>query len=290
MTAIKYDLSGQDPDESVKVATRESPQPGMYVCTILELNQKEAKSGAGPQLEVVLEVTDADKAKNKVFAGSRLWSYVMLPGHDSWDVTAWKLDQLLQALGVASKRKRKGAFDPDKHVGEEVLVQVRAGKNQNNEYRGEVGAILQYDEDAWESGDDEDDEDEEYSEDTEYEDEDEADEDEDPRQSMTLAALRKEARELGVAVKGLDRDELIEAIEEAESESDEDEDDEPVDDEDDSDDDDDEDEEEDDEPAPKPRARRKPAAKSTTRKSPAKRAPAKRRTAAKKRDGFPFED
>jgi len=267
----------------------------MYVATILEVTKKESKSGGGPILEVKFEITDADKAKNKQFAGSHLWWYAMLPGHDSWDDTAWKLDQFLQALGVATKKKRKGSFDPDKHVGEELLINVRPGKNRDGDYKGEVGAVLQYDEDEWASGDDDDDDDEpEYDEDEvdasdddddddgdegdEEEDEDEEGEEEEDEEAgeyddMTLSALRKEARERGLKPAGLDKGDLIEMLEVDDGEEDE-------------------EEEEEEEPAPKPR-RKSPAKKPTTRKkTTAKKSTAKRggTRARAKKSGFPFDE
>lgn len=301
MTGIRYDLSDVDPDESTAVRSFDSPQPGMYVATILEITKKPSKSGGGPILEVKFEITDADKSKNKQFAGSHLWWYAMLPGHDSWDDTAWKLDQFLQALGVATKRKRKGSFDPDKHVGEELLINVRPGKNQNGEYRGEVGAVLQYDEDEWASGDDEDDDDVEYDEDDveadedeegdgdedEDEDEDEEEEDEEAGEydDMALTALRKEARSRGLKPAGLDKGDIIEMLEaDDEDEGSEEEGEEE------------DEEEEEEEPAPKPRrktAAKKTAAKKPTarKKSTAKKSTAKGGTRARsKKSGFPFDE
>lgn len=328
MPKLKFDLSDQDPDESTKVVTRQSPRPGMYVCTILEINEKPSKSGAGPQLEVILEVSDADKGSNKQFIGSRLWWYVMLPGHNAFDSTAWKLDQLLQSLGIATKKKRKGYFDPDKFVGEEVLVNVRGGKSQDGkEYRGEVSGVLAYDEDSWESGTDDEDDDEEYDEDDvevveededevveedededvdedddedaedaededdeDAEDEDEDGEEEEGYEAWSIKDLKAELVERELNPRGT-KPTLIERLEDDDGE----EDDADVD---------EEEEEPEPEPEPKPR-KRATAKKATAKKATAKKATTRKKTTAKKstakkttarggsrgrgKSGFPFE-
>jgi Rho termination factor, N-terminal domain len=298
---IKFDVTASDPDKAISRQTFESPRPGRYVAIIQDANFKEGKNDDGepdsdyPMIEVVYEITDADKKKNKQYAGARLWSYVLLPGHPSYSQTVWKLDQLLQAAGIAGKKKRKGSFAIEELVGLEVEIIVRAGTGQDKKtYRGEVGQVLAYDEDTF-GGDDEDEDDDEDTEDLDEdledddedededtddeEDEDEdADEDEDEDdeeedlESMSLRDLKAMAREAGIRVgKGMSKEDIIEALESTDEE-DEDED----------------EEEEEEEPAPKPRKKssaKKPAAK----KQSTKKTSSKKSSGKKGKDGFPFK-
>jgi chemotaxis protein histidine kinase CheA len=301
MPKVRYDVSGSDPEEATKVRSFESPKPGQYVATVSEINSHD--SGGDPDkpgLEIIFEITDAEKKANKKYVGSRLWYYLQLPGHPSFEgFVQQKLDQFLQSVGVATKKKRKGTFDTDKIVGLEVVVVVRGGKNLGGEYRGEVSNVLTYDEDAWaadaDEGEDEDEydeeeeeveeeeeeveeeeddedegdeEDEEEEEETDEEDEEEEEEEEEEGEydEMNLTELRKEAKERDIDPKGMSKEEIIEALE-AEDNSEEE---------------DDEEEEEEEEP-PARRTRKSPAKRTATRrKSTAKRSPAKRKTTARK--------
>lgn len=214
MTKVRYDVTDSDPDEAVKVRSFESPKPGMYLMAVTECEV----SGSGgdpdkPMLRVVLEIEDADKKSNQQFVGNSMWYYPLLPGHPSYDgFPMQKTDQFLLAVGVASKRKRKGQFDTDDIVGVEIVGQVRAGKNQDGEYRGEIANVLAYDEDEWaarkDSDTSSDDDDEEYDEpampDDEDDEEPEADEAEEQDDEVTdysswsVADLKAEIDERGL--------------------------------------------------------------------------------------------
>lgn len=221
MTKVRWDVSDSDAEEAVKVRSFDSPKPGMYVAVITECDV--AGSGGDPDkpmLRVVYEIQDADKKGNKQFEGAQLWYYVLLPGHPSYDgFPMQKTDQFLQANGVATKRKRKGALETDEIVGVENVVQVRAGKNQDGDYRGEVANVLPYDEDEWEArkgdttDDDADDDDEKYDdadievvdedEDEDEADEAEADDEEDVAyDEMSIPELRDELKARDLNPKG----------------------------------------------------------------------------------------
>ena len=324
MTKLRFDVSASDPERAVAGAGL-SPQPGMYHATIAEINERDGRGDDGkpdpdrPMLEVVYKMVKADKKKNDKFKGSQVWSYLMLPGHPSYDATVWKIDQFLQALGVATKRKRKGTFDPAQHVGDDVTVVIRAGKNQNDEYRGEIAQVLPYDEDTFGQADDDDDEEEIDTDEIEVEEtEDDVDEEEEEEDysEWSLADLKAEIEARGLdAVKG--KAKMVAVLEESDAEEEEpdaDEDDEEeeeseydamgvaelreelasrglpkngpksklierLEEDDESGDDDEEEEEEEPEPAPRKKATAK---KTTTRK---------KTTARKgKRDGFPFDE
>lgn len=195
----------------------------------------------------------------------------------------FKIRDLATAAGVTIPKKVVN-FDPSSIVGKVIAAEVSEETGQyagRSTIDGTYDVSILDDEDAPASSEDED---EEYEgeedeadevEDDETEDaddeEDEEDEDDERREELeaeALPALRKIAKGLEIATAGLKKDDLIEAILEAEAEADEDDEDE-LDDEDLEDEDlgdeeleDDEDEEEDEEPEP---VRRK--------KAPAKAAP-----------------
>lgn len=185
MTKVRWDVTESDAEEAAKVRSFDSPKPGMYLLVITEC---EASGSGGdpdkPMLRVVLEIEDADKKSNEQFIGGNMWYYPLLPGHPSYDgFPMQKTDQFLQAAGVATKRKRKGSLDTDDVVGVELVGQVRAGKNQDGDYRGEIANVLAYDEDEWaarkdETTSDDDDDEEAYDEPDMPDDEDEEGEDE----------------------------------------------------------------------------------------------------------------
>jgi hypothetical protein len=197
----------------------------------------------------------------------------------------WKLRDLIVAAG-GTVPKKLGLVDPNGPVGKFIAAEV---SDETGQYAGRSTVDNTYgldilDDDADDSASNEDDEEYEGDEDEagddedeeeEYEEDDEEDEEED-LEALSLAELRKRAKESEIVTTGLKKAQLIEAILEAEAEEDEDEDD--LDDEDLEDDDldeeeleDDEDEEE--EPAPKARKApaRKPAAKAAAPKRSVRR-------------------
>lgn len=219
--AIRYDVTGSDPDEAEQIqGDFESPRPGQYVAKILEMKKK----GSGgdpkkPMLEVVFEMINADKKSNlsSVKSKARMWYYLMLPGHPSFEPGAFvvqKLDQFLLAIGVAGKKsKRKGTFDPDEHTDKEVGLVVRAGTNQEGEYRGEVASVFVYDPETFGQDVEDDDDDVSGLEDEDIEVEDDEDGDVEPYEEWALADLRAEleARELDTKGK---RAAMVERLEE----------------------------------------------------------------------------
>lgn len=204
MAKVKFDVSGSDPDEAVG-GNFEPPKPGVYKCKVFDVNSGFKKGDDGkpdksaPRLEVVYEVQD------KAYKGSRLFDYISF-GESS----QWKLDQFLQAFGLATKKKRKGTFDTDDVKGELCKVRVKAD-TYNGEYSAKVGAVmaLAEDEDADEDEEDEEEEDEEIEdEDEEDEDEEEEEEEDDEEEAEDdyddwgIPALRKELRDRELDDKG----------------------------------------------------------------------------------------
>lgn len=164
----------------------EQPKPGVYVAEIQEINAGYAKGDdnkpdrSRPRLEVIfgnLKKLD-DPDDDTVYA--RLWRYLSYS-----DAAEIYMAQFLEALGVATEKKRKGTWDPDEHIGKKVKIRVAADTDLNNEYRGKVAGVFAFDEDEEDFDDEEEedvdvDEEEEEEEDVDEDDEeDEEDEDED---------------------------------------------------------------------------------------------------------------
>lgn len=215
----------------------------------------------------------------------------------------FKVRDLLVAAGISVPKKALN-IDPEAPVGKIIAAEVEDESNPQYAGRSTVQAVYGADiidgEDSPE--DDEESEDEEYEEEYEDgddesdEDEDEADEDDEDEEgeddeelreeldALTLPALRKRAKGLGIDTTGVKRDELTDLVieeelaeaedEEADEEDDDLDDEELADEEDDEEYEDDEDEEEEEAPAPKRTVRKAaPAKKAPAKKAPAKAAP-----------------
>ncbi|QIG58122.1 hypothetical protein SEA_ZEPP_34 [Microbacterium phage Zepp] len=257
-------------------------------------NSKEMPEGLH---EFKIELVDLKDAND----GTTMWTYGLRPTNPKYKTRLFpyyckhqqnqlfKLRDIFVAAGLTVPKKRT-ALDPDAPVGKIIAAEVSDATGQyagRSEIDGVYDRSIIDDEDQV-AGDedevDEDDIDEEADEveedDEEYDEEEEGDEDElrEEIEALTLAALRKRAKGLGIDTDGVKKDELVElVIEEELGEADEEDDldDEDLGDEDleDEEFDDEEDEEEEPEPAPRRRAAaRKPAAKA----APAKAAPARR--------------
>lgn len=203
----------------------------------------------------------------------------------------WKLRDLLVAAGQTVP-KRAGQIDIEAPVGKFIAAEVGDATGQ---YSGRSEINNTYGLDILdEVGDEQDEDDEEYDDDEEVEEDDEVDEEDEEGEdlsTLTIVELRKMAKPLGIDTNGLKKDELIEAIEEAEAEADDEDDEDEFDDEDLEDEDleDEEfedDEEEDEEPAPRrrsapakrPAPKAAPARATAARRAPAKAAPVAKRT------------
>ena len=263
-------------------------------------NSKEMPEGLH---EFKVELVDLKDAND----GTAMWTYGLRPTNPKYKTRLFpyyckhqqnqlfKLRDLFTAAGIPVPKKRTG-LDPDAPVGKIIAAEVSDATGQyagRSEIDGVYDRSIIDDDDRV---DDEDDVEDEEAEEEEYdadegtdEEEDEEGEEEDDEElreeieALTLAALRKRAKGLGIDTDGVKKDELVELVIEEELAGDEDDEDEDdVDDEDLGDEDlddeefeDEEDEEEEPEPAPRRRpAARKPAAKA----APAKAAAPARRT------------
>ncbi len=262
-------------------------------------NSKEMPEGLH---EFKVELVDLKDAND----GTAMWTYGLRPTNPKYKTRLFpyyckhqqnqlfKLRDLFTAAGITVPKKRTG-LDPDAPVGKIIAAEVSDATGQyagRSEIDGVYDRSIIDDDDRVADDEDEPEDDEDY-EGEEDADEDEVDEEEDDEEgeddeelreeieALTLAALRKRAKGLGIDTDGVKKDELVELVIEEELAGDEDEDeeddldDEELGDEDLDDEEFDDEEEEDEEPEPAPRRRpaaRKPAAKA----APAKAAPARR--------------
>ena len=264
-------------------------------------NSKEMPEGLH---EFKVELVDLKDAND----GTAMWTYGLRPTNPKYKTRLFpyyckhqqnqlfKLRDLFTAAGIPVPKKRTG-LDPDAPVGKIIAAEVSDATGQyagRSEIDGVYDRSIIDDDDRVEDEDDVEDEeaeDEEYEadEDADEEEDEEGDEEEDDEElreeieALTLPALRKRAKGLGIDTDGVKKDELVELVIEEELAGDEDDEDEDdLDDEELGDDDledeefeDEDDEEEEPEPAPRRRpAARKPAAKA----APAKAAAPARRT------------
>lgn len=136
MAVIKYDVSGVDPEQSI-AGTGEAPKPGVYTAVVKECNPGFSKGDDGkpdqsrPRVEVVYSLT------NDANRGFPLWQYLTFT-----EASLWKLDQFLQAMGIADAKKRKGQFKSEEVIGKPCRVRVSGGVKQDGSYRAEVGAVM----------------------------------------------------------------------------------------------------------------------------------------------------
>lgn len=136
MPVVKFDMSGVDPDESMKSDFMQPP-PGLHRCKIISCDPGKSKAG-NPMLTVVVRPVEGNYAQ--------VWNYLTFSDED---FPRRKMDQFLQAVGVASKTKRTGSFNPDSVVGKIVKVNIRAKRpdagtpdHAKNEYRAEITDML----------------------------------------------------------------------------------------------------------------------------------------------------
>jgi hypothetical protein len=211
---VKVDVSGVDPAD----AKREPPKPGVYRAVVDSLVSRKPE-GKQQRLEVVMKITGGG---DKKYHGAKIYDYINLENEN----VAWKLDQFLQAFGVTSTKKRKATFDTDDLVGESCKIRVRGGTNQNDEYRAEMAAYLEADEEDDDEEGEEEDGEEEAGEESDDEDEGEGEEEEgeeaedDGYDELSTADIKAELKERGLKTLGV-RSALLERLRENDAESEE---------------------------------------------------------------------
>lgn len=162
---IKYDVSGADHDSNASGGGEFVQAPkGVYIAELMEANLGYSKDDDGkpdknrPRIECIYQIVgEADGSKPEA-QYSRIWDYVSFS-----DAAEWKLDQFLQAVGIATTKKEKGQLDLTKIAGKardlkgaehdgkaaKVKLRVAAGKDLQGDYRAKVGGTyLLTDEDA----------------------------------------------------------------------------------------------------------------------------------------------
>jgi hypothetical protein len=127
MGVLKFDLSDVEPGQDF-----DTPIPkGVYKMKILEIEDGTSKKDDRPMYTVELEVISGE------FKGRRLWDYIKYED----DTSQWKLGQLLEALQVASEKKRTGSFNPEKYVGKVVVVRVKHEHDDDYGTQAKVGSM-----------------------------------------------------------------------------------------------------------------------------------------------------
>lgn len=187
----------------VKTGGKVLPE-GRYQVKVAEAEIKESSTGNG-YVAFTFEVVEGKHKKAKLFHNCSLQPQAL-----------FNLKALLEALEYEIP---DGEFSLDlpELIDLECVVEV-----EHETYEGKKKARI-IDFDTVGEGDDEDDEDE--DEDDEEDDEEEDEEDEDDLSELTLKELKALAKEKGIKVKkGMDKDDIIELIEESEEDEEEDED------------------------------------------------------------------
>jgi hypothetical protein len=197
---ISVDLTG------VETGVKAIPE-GTYSVKVAEAEIVESQSG-NPMVKIVFEVTEGKQKGSKLFENVSLQPQAL-----------FKLKALLLALGYDIP---DGAFDLDVTELLDLECEVEVA---HEKYEGKNRAkIVEYIIDGEEDEDDEDSDDDEEDSDDEEDDEDEEDEEdeEEDYESMTLKELKALAKEKGIKVtKGMDKDAIIEALEESDEDEDE---------------------------------------------------------------------
>lgn len=176
MPKIKFDVSSTDYGSAKDF---ESAPPGVYQAKIESCKPHKKKGErVATSLEVVYrpkKTRDGGKLEQNY---GNIWDYIGLS-----ESSEWKYAQFLEAIGVATEKKRKGEFNTDKAEGVTVLIRVKADKDQDGNYKPKVASVFPLPESSDEDDEDEELEDEEMegedSEDSDEESEDEDDEDAD---------------------------------------------------------------------------------------------------------------
>ena len=92
MAKITYDVSSEDAKRNSEMRTFDTPDVGVYPARIASCDA-ESPENKNPRLHVVMEITKVPKGKSY----PQLHEYIVFT-----DSSKWKLDQFLQAVGVAS--------------------------------------------------------------------------------------------------------------------------------------------------------------------------------------------
>ena len=221
---IEFDLSDADEDvwEQGEGRVSEKPKPGVYKCVVEQINPGFTNNDKDrPRLEVIYKVVgDAHGNREPLEElgheggdcyGAWLWEYVSFT-----KASEWKQAQFFKALGVGNPKKTKGKFDAEKHEGTtEVAVRVKHGTYEGN-YSPDVSAVWAWD-DYLKSLDETDDEVsdiEEELDDDEFFDDDDAEEGvtADDIRGMSKKELKALADEHDVNLKGMNKEQAVEAL------------------------------------------------------------------------------
>jgi len=115
MPVVKYDVSGSDPADASTRKEYPKPRPGIYTARVRSIIVEDPPD-KDRRIVAELEITDGD------FKGWYRKVYINLVS----EAAVWKLDQFLQAFGIATEKKRKGQFNTDTLLGKLCKIQVKS--------------------------------------------------------------------------------------------------------------------------------------------------------------------
>lgn len=142
MAKIKFDVSGSDPAKAL--ASGEVPKPGLYNAILISAEPGFKKGDDGtpdksaPRLEPIVRINHpgAKSPDGEDANGGMMYDYLSFT-----EASQWKMDQFLQAFGLADAKKRKGVLDTDKLKSRPCRIRVKAGTWEGN-YSPKIAAWL----------------------------------------------------------------------------------------------------------------------------------------------------
>lgn len=213
MAVIKFDVSASDPGEA-KGGALQVPKRGVKVVKIVSITDRRSKGK--DDLEVKAVIAQGD---NKHYP---YWDYL-----NFGEASVWKMDQFLQAIGVATGSKRTGQFDPTKQINKLVKVDTRVETDEDGEpvrsrIRAWLGLADEVDDETDVDETDDSSDDDEADDDGGDEDETAADDSEpdDDYDDWEVSDLRAELKDKGLDTKG-GKPALIARLREADNATDE---------------------------------------------------------------------
>jgi hypothetical protein len=120
---IKYNVKGVES----RSGNMEPIPKGTYECEVETCVAAKPKD-KDERIEVVYVVCDGD------YKGRKLFDYINLES----EAAAWKLRQFLETFGLVTDKKEAGDFDPEKLVGEKLMVRVTHQVDKRPDHEGEV--------------------------------------------------------------------------------------------------------------------------------------------------------
>jgi hypothetical protein len=120
---IKFNVKGVE----TRSGYGEPIPKGMYKCDI-ETCVVTKPEGKDERIEVVYVIADGDHK------GRKLFDYINLES----EAAAFKVREFLEAVGIVTDKKEMGSFEPEKLVGDQVMIRVAHQADTRPEHAGEI--------------------------------------------------------------------------------------------------------------------------------------------------------